>query len=122
MNTLIFWLYIAEIVAVLKEALVFFTFILCGLGVSFYVCFFMTEQDDKEPIFKSYAKKMILPFILCGLFAILCPTSKFVYMAIGLKTTEFGIEKIGETDEMIKARKLLNLKLDELLQKSQKAE
>ena len=123
MNTLILWLYLAELLDNLKEVGIFFTFVFGGLFAFFCACFFITEQGDEyKKMFKSYAKKMILPFILCGLLAIFCPTSKFIYMAIGLKTAEFSIEKISETDEIIKVRKLLNLKLDELLQKSQKAE
>ena len=63
-------------------------------------------------------KITIIPFILCILLSTFLPTSKFLYMVIGLKTAEIGIENMQGLEEFNKARKILNLKLDELLEEN----
>lgn len=119
MNNLIFWLYIANIVDSVKNSIQWTIFFFILVFIILGMLCLLTELDERmKNIFNTYIKIAIIPFILCILLNIFCPTSKFLYMVIGLKTAEIGIENMQGLEEFNKARKILNLKLDELLEEN----
>ena len=121
MNNLIFWLYIASIADTVKN-----TF--SGLAISIAFAFLLIAvvylasefSDIVKSVLYKYIKIMIIPFTLFLLLGLFFPSSKFSYMVIGLKTVEISIENMQGLEEFDKARKILNLKLDDILKDNDK--
>lgn len=121
MNSLILALYFANLTDKLSELSVLIMICCIFLIIFFGIIYTQIDEnrtDDPEN-YKNMAIKVgktsFIIFIISFILYVFLPNSKFIYMSIGLKTAEFSVEKLTENAEFDKVRKLINLKLDELI-------
>lgn len=121
MNLLILAFYFANLTDKLSELSVIIMICCIFLIIFFGIIYTQIDEnitDDpknyKNMVIKA-GKTSFIIFIISFILYVFLPNSKFVYMAVGLKTAEFSVEKLTENAEFDKVRKLINLKLDELI-------
>lgn len=118
MNLLILALYFANLTDKLSELSVIIMVFCIFLIIFFGVVYTQVDENNTEN-YKNMAikveKTLFIIFIISFILYIFLPNSKFIYMATGLKIAEFSVEKLTENAEFDKVRKLINLKLDELI-------
>lgn len=119
MNTLSWWIYLADVLGGVE--LLFGFIAVLSLGAAVFLLIIGLEHfsdmyslsEIKLPQIKRGFRLCAVTFFLSGLIVVAIPSSKTVYLIIGSEMTG----DISMTPEFEKARKILNNKLDEILKK-----
>lgn len=117
MNTLSWWIYLADVLGGVE--LLFGFIAVTSLGAAVFLLIIGLEHfsdmyslsEIKLPQIKRGFRLCVIIFFLSALTVVAIPTKKTVYLIIGSEMTG----DISVTPEFEKARKILNNKLDELL-------
>lgn len=100
-----------------KLACIFLIIGVCLIGIGFLFCVFSNCLDDE--IDKKVAKKIIkfssIFFIVLSLIVVFVPRSETMYLMIGAYLGSKVVEDPEVSEKLSKVYKIINLKLDEVL-------
>lgn len=100
-----------------KLACIFLVIGVCLIGVAFLFCVFSNCLDDEidEKVAKKVIKYSSIFFIVLSLIVVFVPKSETMYLMIGAYLGTQIIEKPEVSEKLSKVYKIVNLKLDEVL-------
>lgn len=88
--------------------------------LTIYIIIYILVENDKNYnfTFNNFVKensKMFFSLIVLFFIAVLTPNERSLYLMTGVKVSEVAITKIENSDVFNKSLKVLNIKLDEII-------